>query len=82
MTQPGPIGSSLLMLALGPQTLAQLWGADSMAGKTKGEGCHFGAVIMGPMQVGRNKKAVCQGEEILIGCGGREEGWRKCLMIF
>ena len=49
------------MLALGPQKLAQLWEADNMAGKTKGEGCHFGAVIMGPMQVDGNKQPSVSG---------------------
>lgn len=61
MTQPGPIGPSLLMLVPGTQKLAQLWGADDMAGKTKGHGRHFGAVTMGPMPVGGNRKATASG---------------------
>lgn len=74
LTQTGLTGSSLLVLVLGIQKLRQLWGADYKAGKTRGQGHHFGAVVMGPIQVDGNRKASVSGSIFSPGVEGGKRG--------
>lgn len=44
------------------QKWGQLWGVDYVAGKDEGQSHHFGAVMIGPMQVDGNRKAGVSGK--------------------